>query len=185
MTQTDYYNILGLPANATVEEIKKAYRKKARLYHPDINPSPEAKDMFIAITEAYDFLISNLDKFKTDEEAYKQAMEDWRKYRQDRSHKRARAYSKTTYTKFTNTKFYKSTRIFDGTTFVVTLLTSIMVIGYTVYGYFYRLSHPIPGEDGPSFFTFLMLLGVGIVFLFGSLIFFKEFQASSKKGKNK
>lgn len=78
MTITDYYKILDLPANASIDEIKRAYRKKARLYHPDINPSPEAKDQFIGITEAYDFLISNHDKIKTDEQAYHQAMEDWR-----------------------------------------------------------------------------------------------------------
>jgi hypothetical protein len=185
MTQTDYYEVLGLHASSSVEEIKKAYREKARLYHPDINPSPEAKDLFIAITEAYDFLMSNHDKINTDDQAYKQAMEDWRKYRQDRSHKRARAYSRTSYTSFTNTKFYKTTRIFDGTTFVISFLTSIMIIFYTIFGYIYRLKHPILGEEGPSFFTFLLLLAVGLVFLFGSLIFFKEYQASSKKQKKK
>ena len=56
MTLTDYYEILGLPINSSIEEIKKAYRKKARLYHPDINPAPDAKDHFISITEAYEFL---------------------------------------------------------------------------------------------------------------------------------
>jgi curved DNA-binding protein CbpA len=185
MTQTDYYNALGLSSNSSVEEIKKAYRIKARLYHPDINPSPEAKDLFIAITEAYDFLISNHEKINTNDEAYKQAMEDWRKYRQDRSHKRAKAYSGTSYNKFKSTNFYKTTRIFDGTTFIISLLTSIMIIASTIFGYFYRLRHPIPGDDGPSVFSFLMLLAVGMIFLFGSLIFFKEFQASSKNQKKK
>src|SRR5664279_2033634 len=93
MTLTDYYEILGLPVNSSIDEIKKAYRKKARLYHPDINPAPEAKDQFICITEAYDFLISNHDKIKTDEQAYQEAMEDWRKYRQVRSRKRATVYA--------------------------------------------------------------------------------------------
>ena len=64
MTLTDYYEILGLQSNSTIEEIKKAYRKKARLYHPDINPAPDAKDHFISITEAYDFLIANHEKIK-------------------------------------------------------------------------------------------------------------------------
>ena len=47
MTLSDYYQILGLPANSSLEDIKKAYRQKARLYHPDINHSPDAKDKFI------------------------------------------------------------------------------------------------------------------------------------------
>jgi len=77
---TDYYMVLGLSTEATVEEIKKAYRSKARLYHPDINHAPEAKELFIAITEAYDFLIANHEKIVSDEKAYYQAMDEWRKY---------------------------------------------------------------------------------------------------------
>jgi molecular chaperone DnaJ len=43
MTLTDYFNILGLSVDSSIDEIKRAYRHKARLYHPDINSSPEAK----------------------------------------------------------------------------------------------------------------------------------------------
>ena len=85
MTIKDYYNVLGLTSDSSIEEIKKAYRRKARLYHPDINPAPDAKEMFISITEAYEFLIAYQGKLASDEDAYKRAMDDWRKYRQYRS----------------------------------------------------------------------------------------------------
>jgi curved DNA-binding protein len=49
----DYYAILGVPRNATPEEIKEAYRRLAKEYHPDKNPSPEAEEMFKLINEAY------------------------------------------------------------------------------------------------------------------------------------
>lgn len=181
MTLIDYYKILGLPVNSSVEEIKKAYRKKARLYHPDINPSPEAKDLFISVTEAYEFLISYHDNLKTDDQAYHQAMEDWRKYRQDRSRKRASAYARTSYSTFKSTKFYKTTRIFDGTTILISFLISIMVLVYTVYGYIYRLKHPILGLEKPSVFTFIMLLMLGMIFFVVTFIFFKAYRETLKK----
>jgi len=183
MTLSEYYGVLGIPVNSSVEDIKKAYRKKARLYHPDINLSPEAKDLFIGVTEAYDFLITNHDKLNTDDQAYKQAMEDWRKYRQDRSHKRAKAYARTSYSSFKNTKFYKTTRIFDGTTLVICFITSVMIIVYTIYGYSYRLKNPYPGEEKPSIVAFLGLLLIGITFFAVTFIFFRAYQETSRKNK--
>jgi hypothetical protein len=51
-----YYQLLGLSPGASETEIKRAYRKLAMHYHPDKNPSPEAADRFIALTEAYEIL---------------------------------------------------------------------------------------------------------------------------------
>lgn len=183
MTLADYFQILGIPVNSHPDDIKRAYRKKARLYHPDINPAPEAKDMFIQVTEAYEFLIANHERIKTDEEAYRQAMEDWRKYRQDRSRRRATAYARAPYSNFKNTKFYKTTKIFDKSGIVFSFIISIMVLVYTVYGYNFRLKHPIPGMEKPSVFTFIMLLLLGLLFLSVSVIYLKAYQESSKKQK--
>lgn len=52
----DYYEILGVPRNATQKEIHAAYRKLARKYHPDVNKSPEAEEKFKEIGEAYEVL---------------------------------------------------------------------------------------------------------------------------------
>ena len=49
----DYYKILSINRNATIEEIKKAYRKLALRWHPDVNKNPNAHEMFISINEAY------------------------------------------------------------------------------------------------------------------------------------
>lgn len=182
-TSSEYYRILGLPCNASVEDIKKAYRTKARLYHPDINHDPDAKDLFICATEAYEFLLAYHEKIVSDEEAYKQAMEEWRKYRQQKAHRRANAYAGTTYRSFRNTKFYRSTRILDGTSILFSFGISVMVISYTIYGYIFRLRNPVPGLEKPSLFTFIMLLLLGLTFMAISFIYFKAYLDSSKKKK--
>ena len=53
----DYYKILGIEKNAEEDEIKKAYRKLAKQWHPDKNPdNKKAEDRFKQISEAYDVL---------------------------------------------------------------------------------------------------------------------------------
>ena len=52
----DYYEILGIPKTANVDEMKKAYRKLAMKYHPDKNKAPDAEDRFKEISEAYGVL---------------------------------------------------------------------------------------------------------------------------------
>ena len=62
MAKRDYYEILGVDKNATSDEIKKAYRKKAIQYHPDKNPGDkEAEERFKEAAEAYEVL-SNQEK---------------------------------------------------------------------------------------------------------------------------
>ena len=56
MAPRDYYGILGVPRNATPDQIKKAYRQLARELHPDLNPSAEAQERFKDVTAAYEVL---------------------------------------------------------------------------------------------------------------------------------
>src|SRR5258705_6221810 len=57
MAKQDYYEILGVKREAKPEEIKKAYRRLARKYHPDVNPGDKsAEERFKLTTEAHDVL---------------------------------------------------------------------------------------------------------------------------------
>jgi molecular chaperone DnaJ len=58
-TKRDYYEILGVARNATEEEIKQAYRRLAKQYHPDMNPNnrKEAEEKFKELSEAYEVLL--------------------------------------------------------------------------------------------------------------------------------
>jgi len=67
MSKKDYYEILGLTSNATSDEIKKAYRSLAKLYHPDKNQGDkEAEERFKEISEAYEILSDEQKKAKYD-----------------------------------------------------------------------------------------------------------------------
>jgi len=64
----DPYKVLGVSPGATQEEIKKAYRRKAKEYHPDLHPNdPEAARKMNEINEAYD-LLQNPEKYKAKQE---------------------------------------------------------------------------------------------------------------------
>jgi len=64
----DHYKTLGIKRNASTEEVKRAYRKLALKWHPDVNKNPDARNRFIEINEAYLILSDFEAKQKYDKE---------------------------------------------------------------------------------------------------------------------
>ncbi|HTW39090.1 MAG TPA: DnaJ C-terminal domain-containing protein [Steroidobacteraceae bacterium] len=79
MEYRDYYQALGVARNATAEEVKKAYRKLARKYHPDVSKEPNAEEKFKQVQEAYEVL-----KDPEKRAAYDQLGSEWKQGQQFR-----------------------------------------------------------------------------------------------------
>lgn len=69
----NYYEILGIEKNASKEEIKRAFYRKAKIYHPDVNTSSNAADVFLLIEEAYQTLYDEDKRREYDRQSQRQA----------------------------------------------------------------------------------------------------------------
>lgn len=76
---SDYYKILGISPDATFDQIRKAYRQKAKMLHPDVNRNKDSKISFQLLNEAYHILI-NRDKRKFYDIKIKYNREQYKRY---------------------------------------------------------------------------------------------------------
>lgn len=180
MNYPDYFKILDLHTDASLTDIKKAYRIKARMYHPDLNHSPEARDKFVQVTEAYEFLTANLNKTGNNEEALAKAAEEWRKYRQHRSGQQASAHARASYIRYKNSNEYKAARFFDLIRIIFSLSISVLIMINTVLGFIVKVKYPEEGYGNPVIVFILMIL-LGCIFLTTSLIYLKTYLKESRK----
>ncbi len=66
--QESYYDLLGLPEDATPDEVRVAYFEAARRFHPDANPDPASQDLFLQIQRAYEVLSNSLKRSQYDQD---------------------------------------------------------------------------------------------------------------------
>jgi hypothetical protein len=107
----NYYLILGVSSIATLEEIKKAFRTRAKELHPDLNKSPNAHRQFILLNEAYEYLINVktgkiFENNSTTTKRYK-TYERWQDSEAARARHRAEYYANRKYNDFSNSEHYK------------------------------------------------------------------------------
>lgn len=180
----EYYSLLGLNPGASVAEIKKAYRKKVMQYHPDRNADPRASSMFIRITEAYQYLISIPAQQKAREEERQNYYNAWVEYRREEARKKAESYAKESYAKFRESELYKSTTYIDGRIIGFGFGLSFFIIGYTIFGYTYRVAMAESAHEMPSVPLMILSLAVGLVFLVITILYYLAWIEDRKKAKD-
>lgn len=133
-----YYQILGVTDKATITEIKKAYRQKAKSLHPDINKAPDANEQFILLNEAYEYLIA----FKSGRKDISLAefLVAWEKQQREQARQRAAAHARMKYQEFLKSDFYTSVSALSTVVdhlhvfFSIAILIFMPVIVISIYG---------------------------------------------------
>ncbi|MDB5283532.1 MAG: dnaJ protein 1-like, partial [Bacteroidota bacterium] len=107
-TTSQYCLILGVPTGASVDDLKKAYRQKAKLLHPDRNKKPTAHEDFILLTEAYEYLVKNGTIEYTPQYTSAPSYDSsWHETEREEVRQRAATYSHMKYSDFENTDHFK------------------------------------------------------------------------------
>jgi hypothetical protein len=185
MNLWEYYKLLGIRQGASDDEIRKAYRRKAMEYHPDRNRTEGSHEMFIRISEAYDYLTSHPHGRNITEAEVMRNYQAWVNYRQAEARKRAEGYARSTYKAFRKSPIYRSTYVVDGTTVFLGLGLAVAVILMTLFGYSYRLVKATTPQEEPSITLAVVSLTIGIIYLTVSIIYLSAWIAQEKKKKKK
>ncbi len=135
-------NILGLSENASLAEIKSAYRQYAKKLHPDVNPSAKAQEHFLILTKAYEFVVAYKSsghrvltqersspvsdkKYGTHKNWDSQANRDYRARARDRAERRKEAYL--------NSEAYKNAVIYEQFFHYLALVMVVLMAFLMVY----------------------------------------------------
>lgn len=135
-----YFDILGIPEDSTLNEIKAAFREKAKEYHPDLNQNPDAGEKFIAINEAYTFLLrlrssysaSSQNKTRNPDAFYN----EWVREERIKARQRAAERAKMKFEEYRKSPIYKTTSTLNHMVDSFIILFAVFIIlagGFGLY----------------------------------------------------
>jgi curved DNA-binding protein CbpA len=170
----NYYHILGVEVGASEEEIRSAFRTKAKELHPDVNPDPTAHECFMECQQAYSFLIDqtqrhnynamlNAERISAEELRRRELVYKlWVEHQQRKARART-AMESVRYDAEGNPiarKIWRGVNLIYNITFLLLFLSVILV---PIYNYSQELKRPENMQRSPLFF--ILPMAVGVVFL--------------------
>lgn len=169
----NYFNILELEATASDEDVRRAYRRLVKLYHPDTGSEWSDPKKFHEITEAYNYLvdparrrrhaafINGVAKPTLDPEARQRQYEAWAKRQEMFAYARMRRQQKEAEEEaFKQTRLYKLFKGINQAYNYLFLLFCVAVICIPIYRYISQQELPESDQQPFIFFVFPILLGI-------------------------
>lgn len=171
MSIRNYYTVLGIGPGSSLSEIKKAYRRKAKEYHPDINKSPGASERFIEINEAYEFFISHrpepsetLIRDGDSSSEMSDIFNAWMAKERAKARARAARYARAKYEEFRNSPLYRTSNVLSLWADYVTIIFGVLIMIAPIFGVVHRTRQD--GEISPQgVFAAFILLFVGFIII--------------------
>ncbi|RYM34558.1 hypothetical protein ERX46_04070 [Brumimicrobium glaciale] len=176
-----YYEILGITENADAAEVKKAFRKLAKQYHPDLNSAENAKEKFIEVEVAYSCLSDSKTRLAYDRLLKLQRMERAnprvkQKYQQDVNRKtrtgtrRAQSHSKMSYQQYKRDQLFRTSfaAIIFKTIFTIVFGGLLMFLFYQVGLKLYGPTSEKWGQNSSAYIlsTVYIFSLIGLIYLY-------------------
>jgi curved DNA-binding protein CbpA len=166
----DYYRILDVPNGASLSDIKKAYRQKAKEYHPDKNTHPRAEEAFVLVNEAYEYLKdpvrrASIDKQRFSEYSQQRRKEEhkaWVTQEQARARKRAAQHAEASFEDFSHSPIYKTAAVLNE-------VYNYVFVGIGLFMIIMPLIRSFTTAEADSFSTASVIapMTLGLAFLYG------------------
>jgi hypothetical protein len=162
-----YYAVLGLSPDANEREVKGAYRRMAKLYHPDRSGSADTRHKFIEVNEAYEILMKRDAMVRDAIRRYQQRRAGQTPKTPPRSNPRERAstYADMKYSEFVKSPIYRTAMVMDSAFDYIFLFLGFLMILAPVLGYLAESMEENPEKKEAEFHILPILLG--LAFLYG------------------
>ena len=142
MSSKEYYTLLGINENASEIEIKEAFRTKAKIYHPDVCDDPDAADLFIRLTEAYQYAIQKnefINRLRS-HISQKESFENrWKAQQRKKAQEYARRHAKMKYEQFEKSRIYKSANFFFSIYDYIIFFLGIFIVISSAVGVYIKI----------------------------------------------